>query len=77
MNCYECATEGTTLAAVGACHHCGAGLCLEHARKAAGHRVGGTSYGCPHDFRIRQSARGTAAGVARDSGHTRGAAGSH
>ena len=68
---------GKTLAAVGTCHHCGAGLCLEHAREAAGYTVGGTRYSCPHNFRVPQSARATPAGVARDSGRSRGAAGLH
>ena len=77
MNCYQCAKEGKTLAAVGTCHLCGAGLCLEHAREAAEYTVGGTRYSCPHDFRVPQPARGAAAGVARDSGRTRGAAGLH
>jgi hypothetical protein len=65
MNCYECAKHGKTVAGVGICHHCGAGLYLEHARAAAEFTVGGTRYSCPHDFRVPQSARGRVAGVAR------------
>ena len=28
MNCYDCATEGRTVAAVGVCTTCNAGVCL-------------------------------------------------
>lgn len=46
MNCYECQksktahTGGTHFgvrAAVGVCHVCGVGLCLEHGQKSEGH----------------------------------------
>jgi predicted nucleic acid binding AN1-type Zn finger protein len=50
MNCYECALEGKAVAAVATCHHCGAGLCLEHLREAQAYRVGGTVVGCAHDL---------------------------
>ena len=72
MNCYECAKEGNDVAAVGTCHHCGAGLCLGHARQAAEYTVAGTLYGCPHDFQVpARAGRGMAAGVARSNGHRR------
>jgi hypothetical protein len=65
MNCYECAKNGKAVAAVGTCHHCGAGLCLEHAREAPEYTIAGTHYACQHDFREPQSAHGMAAGVTR------------
>jgi hypothetical protein len=48
MECYECAQQGNTTAAVSICRNCGAGLCLEHTHQAAEYRVGGTVFGCPH-----------------------------
>ncbi|MDH6132049.1 hypothetical protein P3T37_001434 [Kitasatospora sp. MAA4] len=32
MNCYDCHTAERTTPALAVCHHCGAGLCAEHAR---------------------------------------------
>lgn len=50
MDCYECALRGEAVAAVATCRHCGAGLCLDHLREAQAHRVGGTTFGCPHNL---------------------------
>lgn len=67
MNCYECATTSEAVAAVATCRYCGAGLCPEHVREAAGYRVGGTVIGCAHDIwsaRAASTASNLAAGVA-------------
>ena len=32
MNCFDCADNGSSSAAVGICHWCGAGVCMEHAK---------------------------------------------
>ncbi|MFD9128647.1 DUF2180 family protein [Kitasatospora sp. NPDC059571] len=32
MDCYDCHTAGRTATALAVCHHCGAGLCADHAR---------------------------------------------
>ena len=32
MNCLDCADIGSTSSAVGICHSCGAGVCMEHAK---------------------------------------------
>lgn len=37
MNCYDCATAGTTSPAVAICHDCGAGVCLAHAAAVEHH----------------------------------------
>ncbi len=37
MNCYDCATTGTTMAAVAVCHDCGAGVCIDHATTTRHH----------------------------------------
>jgi hypothetical protein len=50
MNCLECARVNGTVPAVGVCHHCGVGLCLDHMIEARGYRVGGTIWGCPHQL---------------------------
>jgi len=50
MNCFECAKVNDSIAAVGVCHHCGVGLCLDHLIEAREHRVGGTIWGCPHQL---------------------------
>jgi len=31
MNCFDCATEGRTVAAIAVCHDCGAAVCGNHA----------------------------------------------
>jgi hypothetical protein len=31
MNCYVCSLEKIDRVAVGLCHHCSAGICIEHA----------------------------------------------
>ncbi len=37
MNCYDCATHDTAIAAVAICHDCGAGACLDHAITSVHH----------------------------------------
>ena len=32
MNCFDCADLGSSSSAVGICHACGAGVCMEHAK---------------------------------------------
>lgn len=51
MNCYVCATQDGVEPAVAICRHCGAGLCLEHTRKAAAWPGPGGMAGftCKHD----------------------------
>ncbi|MFB7633921.1 DUF2180 family protein [Streptomyces sp. NPDC056149] len=43
MKCYDCAQAGEFADAVGVCHHCGAGVCLQHCHVALepGHRLAG------------------------------------
>jgi len=48
MNCFECAKSNAAVPAAGVCRHCSVGLCLEHLLEANAHRVGGTTFGCPH-----------------------------
>jgi hypothetical protein len=48
MNCFECAKVNDAVPAVGMCHHCGVGLCMDHLVEAREHRVGGALYGCEH-----------------------------
>lgn len=55
MNCYECSKKEQATPAVSICLKCGAGLCLEHTREAASYRVGGTTFGCPHDTTMATS----------------------
>jgi hypothetical protein len=50
MNCYQCAASAHERTAVAICPNCGAGLCLDHLREAQSYRVGGTTFGCPHDL---------------------------
>ncbi len=50
MNCYECALRGEAVGAVATCGNCGVGMCLEHLGEAQSYRVGGTTFGCPHDL---------------------------
>jgi hypothetical protein len=69
MNCFECAIHGETVAAVGTCHHCGVGLCLEHLHAAQDYRVGGTFYGCPHDLTALPPSREAVVGAGRANGH--------
>lgn len=50
MNCFDCATQGRTEAAVAVCHRCGAGACAScvqsHPRSLDQHgTVGATSHG--------------------------------
>jgi hypothetical protein len=75
MNCFECAVQGETVTAVAICHHCGAGMCLEHVHAAQGFRAGGTKLmtgGCPHDLTALPASRAAAVGVARPNGRVRG-----
>lgn len=71
MNCHECALAGKTTTAVSICPHCGVGLCLEHLREAQAYRVGGTTYGCPHQpvrpSRSRRHAAAAATGRESDA----------
>jgi hypothetical protein len=49
MNCFECAKDASTTAAVALCRHCNAGLCMEHLREAATDRSrGGLQATCRH-----------------------------
>ena len=64
MNCFECAKVNVTVAAVGVCHHCGIGLCLDHLAEASDYRVGGTLYGCGHEIPRARPLRGVPAGLA-------------
>lgn len=32
MNCYECAQQGQTVAAIAVCRVCGAAVCVDHVR---------------------------------------------
>lgn len=50
MNCFECVKMNDTVAAVGICRHCGAGLCLDHLIDARGYEVGATNFGCTHEL---------------------------
>jgi len=75
MNCFECAAERATTAAVATCHHCGVGLCLEHLSEAHEYRVGGTLYGCPHDFGARAPLAPVSEVEQRTNGHKRVPAG--
>ena len=75
MNCFECAVQGETVTAVAICHHCGAGMCLEHVHLAQAFRAGGTTLmtgGCPHDLTALPASRTAAVGVARASARVRG-----
>ncbi len=73
MNCFECAKTHDSLPAVGLCKHCQVGLCLDHLIEAHAHRVGGTTYGCPHRIpNVRPSL--SAAGIAAADRHAVAAA---
>jgi hypothetical protein len=49
MNCFECAKDGSTNAAVALCRHCNAGLCMDHLRDSATDRSrGGLQTTCRH-----------------------------
>jgi hypothetical protein len=42
MLCYECSLKGVERQAIGICHNCSIGICLDHARKGmtlVGHRT--------------------------------------
>jgi hypothetical protein len=69
MNCFECAKTHDAIAAVGICHHCGVGLCLDHLIVAHEFRVGGTLYGCPHEIPQTKPLRGVPAGIAASARH--------
>jgi hypothetical protein len=74
MDCFECAVAGESVAAVAICHHCGAGMCLEHTHAAQSFRVGGVMLmtgGCPHDLKALPASRTVAAGGATN-GRVRG-----
>jgi hypothetical protein len=55
MNCFECAKTNTVVPAAGVCRHCNVGLCVEHLLEANAHRVGGTTFGCPHTVSLVKS----------------------
>ncbi len=75
MNCFECAKVNDTVSAVGVCHHCGVGLCLDHLVEARDHRAGGTLFGCRHTVPNVKPMRGMPAGIAASTRHhTAGAA---
>ena len=48
MNCFECAKDGSTNAAVALCRHCNAGLCVDHLRDSATESQGGLQATCRH-----------------------------
>jgi hypothetical protein len=59
MNCYVCATDGRTEAAVALCPRCHVGLCLTHLRAAATDpQRDRTHLGCSHDAWQRVAALG-------------------
>ena len=68
MSCYECATQGESVAAVAICKHCGVAMCLKHFRMAQDYRVGGTTYGCRHNESTKPRG-GVAKRVARPNRH--------
>ena len=47
MNCFECAKANDTVPAVGICHHCNVGLCLDHLIEAREYHGRGTTFGVP------------------------------
>ena len=69
MNCFECAKASDAVPAVGVCHHCGVGLCLDHLAEAREFRVGGTLYGCGHEVPRSKPLRGVPAGLAAQPAH--------
>jgi hypothetical protein len=69
MNCLECAKANDTVPAVGVCHHCGVGLCLDHMIEAREYRVGGTIWGCPHEWPRVQLLHEVPAGIAAARRH--------
>lgn len=69
MNCFECAKTSDTLSAVGICHHCGVGLCLDHLVEARGFRVGGTLYACSHALPSVKPLLGVPSGIAAAARH--------
>ena len=64
MNCFECAMVHDTVPAVGICHHCGVGICLDHLVLARDHEVGGTNFGCAHGVPRSKPFTGVPAAVA-------------
>lgn len=48
MNCYVCARNGKTEAAVAVCRNCFVGLCIAHLAEAQDYQVGGTRFDCEH-----------------------------
>jgi hypothetical protein len=64
VNCFECAKANDTVPAVGICHHCNVGLCLDHLIEASEYRVAGTTFGCPHEVPRVKPLRGMPAGIA-------------
>ena len=69
MNCFECAKANDVVPAVGVCGLCGVGLCLDHLIEAGEYRVGGTTFGCPHQIPRVKPMRGVPAGIAASSRH--------
>ena len=69
MDCFECAVKGEAVAAVATCRHCGVGLCLDHLIDAHSYRVGGTTFGCPHEIPSVKPMRGMPAGIAAAARH--------
>ncbi len=69
MICFECAKANDTVPAVGTCHHCDVGLCLDHLIEANEYRVGGTTFGCAHEIPRVKPLTGLPAGVAASPRH--------
>jgi hypothetical protein len=69
MNCFECGKTHDSVPAVGLCQRCGVGLCLDHLIDAHSYRVGGTTFGCPHEIPSVKPMRGMPAGIAAAARH--------
>jgi hypothetical protein len=74
VNCLECARVNDAVAAVGVCHRCGVGLCLDHLIEAGEYRVGGTIWACPHELPRVKPLHGVPAGIAATRRHHTAAA---
>lgn len=69
MICFECAKTNETVPAVGTCHHCDVGLCLDHLIGASEYRVGGTTFGCAHEIPRVKPLPGLPAGIVASARH--------
>lgn len=69
MNCFECAKTNDTVPAVGICQKCSVGLCIDHLIEAHAYRIGGSTFGCPHEIPKVKSMSDVPAGVADAARH--------